>query len=139
MTAAQAAGIRIFFVTNRPCESKPGVDDPCPQKSVTIQDLREAGFDARTDNVMLSNERPGWDREKSVRRNYIAQDYRVIMLFGDDLGDFIDCARHKPLPPCSSPATIASRADATAEFSHYWGHGWYVLPNPMHGSWTSVR
>ena len=19
-----------------------------------------------------------------------------------------------------------------------WGNGWYILPNPMHGSWTSV-
>jgi predicted secreted acid phosphatase len=24
------------------------------------------------------------------------------------------------------------------ESTHLWGNGWYILPNPMHGSWTPV-
>lgn len=136
---AQAAGVTIFFVTNRPCEKKPGVSDPCPQKAVTLQDLIEVGIDATNEYLMLSNEQPDWDREKLVRRNLIAETHRVIMLLGDDLGDFIDCSRAKALTPCSDGATIASRAESVRDYAAYWGEGWYVLPNPMHGSWTSVK
>jgi len=136
---AQAAGVTVFFLTNRPCEAKAGVDDPCPQKAVTVQDLREAGIDADPEHVLLSNEQPGWDREKLVRREHIAESYRIIMLLGDDLGDFIACTRHKPLAPCTQSATMASRDADVAEHARYWGEGWYILPNPMHGSWTTVE
>jgi acid phosphatase len=135
---AQSAGVEVFFVTNRPCERIAGSDDPCPQKGVTLQDLREVGIDLDDDHLMLANEDLGWDREKLSRREHIAETHRVIMLFGDDLGDFISCTRKKPLHPCSESATIASRHAATVEFNRYWGEGWYVLPNPMHGSWTAV-
>ena len=91
------------------------------------------------DHLMLANENLGWDREKLSRREHIAATHRVIMLLGDDLSDFIECSRLKPLHPCSDGATIASRHAATLEYSHFWGEGWYVLPNPMHGSWTSVE
>lgn len=139
MRRAQAAGVAVFFVTNRPCEARTGSDAPCPQKAITIQDLNEAGYKANAGNVLLSNERPEWDREKESRRAHIAETHRVIMLFGDDLGDFIACSRKKPLHPCAKGATIASRRAATRELGSYWGEGWYVLPNPMHGSWTSVE
>ena len=136
---AQEAGVEVFFVTNRPCEQTAGIEDPCPQKSVTLQDLREVGIAVDGDHLMLSGERPGWDREKLTRREFIAQTHRVIMLFGDDLGDFIACSRKKPLIPCTEGATVASRHAATLEMTQYWGEGWYVLPNPMHGSWTTVK
>ena len=136
---AQDAGVEVFFVTNRPCEKRAGIEDPCPQKAVTLQDLREVGVEVDNDHLMLANEDLGWDREKLSRREHIAETHRVIMLLGDDLGDFISCSRKKPLHPCSESATIASRHAATVEFDSYWGEGWYVLPNPMHGSWTSVN
>jgi acid phosphatase len=136
---ARDAGVEVFFVTNRPCEKKNGINNPCPQKSVTLQDLMEVGIDVDNDHLMLANEKLGWDREKLSRREHIAKTHRVIMLLGDDLGDFIACSREKLLHPCAEGATIASRQAATTEFSHYWGEGWYVLPNPMHGSWTSVN
>lgn len=136
---AQDAGVEVFFVTNRPCEKKNGIQEQCPQKAVTLQDLIEVGLEVDNEHLMLANEQLGWDREKLSRREHIARTHRVIMLFGDDLGDFIPCSRSKLLHPCSDIATIASRRAATGEFSHYWGEGWYVLPNPMHGSWTSVK
>jgi acid phosphatase len=136
---ARSAGVEAFFVTNRPCEAKPGVDDPCPQQATTVQDLVEIGIPADADNVMLAHEQPGWDREKSTRREHIARTHRVIMLVGDDLGDFIPCTRHRPLEPCTQAATIASRREATNRHRDYWGAGWFILPNPMHGSWTTVE
>jgi acid phosphatase len=136
---ARDQGVELFFVTNRPCEKKAGVSHPCPQETVTVQDINEAGIPADSDHVMLANEQPEWDREKVIRRNFIAQNYRIIMLIGDDLSDFIPCVRKKVLEPCDTGATAASRRSQTELFSSYWGAGWYVLPNPMHGSWTTVE
>jgi 5'-nucleotidase (lipoprotein e(P4) family) len=136
---ARDAGVEFFFVTNRPCEKKNGINDPCPQEGVTLQDLKEVGIEVDSDHLMLADENLGWDREKLSRREHIAKTHRVIMLLGDDLSDFIACSRKKLLHPCAEGASIASRQAATNEFSQYWGEGWYVLPNPMHGSWTSVN
>ncbi len=136
---AVASGVQVFFVTNRPCEIIEGIDDSCPQKPVVISELIEAGFPANKQNVFLSGERDGWGKEKQSRRDWVAQYYRVVMLFGDDLGDFIPCTRRRAVAPCTTNATADSRRAMTRMFADYWGDGWYVLPNPMHGSWTSFR
>ncbi len=136
---AMDAGVHVFFVTNRPCEIEDGITNTCPQEAVTLQDLHEVGIDVDNEHLMLANEDLGWDKEKLTRRDHIAKTHRVIMLFGDDLGDFIACSRKKVLHPCSEGATIASRQASTTEFKKYWGEGWYILPNPMYGSWTTVN
>lgn len=132
-------GVQVFFVTNRPCMPKPGTQDPCPQKTSVVDDLLEAGLPATHDNVSLSGERPEWDKEKQRRRDHIAQSHRVVMLFGDDLSDFIPCVRRSPAGDCDEPATAASRRELLMEHQERWGAGWYILPNPMHGSWTSFQ
>jgi len=136
--AARELGVELFFITNRPCLPELSDSDPCPHKAVTVQDIVEAGIPVSPERVMLSFEQPGWNKEKKNRRDLVARDYRVIMLVGDDLGDFIACSRLRAVPPCNAGATQASRAGDTAKYREYWGNGWYILPNPMHGSWTSV-
>jgi 5'-nucleotidase (lipoprotein e(P4) family) len=135
---AQSQGVTVFFVTNRPCELIDGDDDPCPQKESTIDDIGEIGISTDAAHVMLSEER-GWTREKSTRRLHVAETHRVIMLFGDDLSDFIPCVRSSPKAPCTNAATQESRAQAVVDHAEYWGKGWYMLPNPMHGSWTGAH
>jgi acid phosphatase len=137
--AARAAGVEVFFLTNRACERFDGVEGDCPYEQVTIDDLREAGIETDPDHVLMAWEQPGWNKEKLNRREYLAETYRVIMLFGDDYGDFVHCTRPKPLPPCTDAATRESRHAALDTYADYWGNGWYILPNPMHGSWTTVR
>ena len=137
--AARAAGVEIFFLTNRACETLDGVEGDCPYEQVTIDDLREAGIETDPEHMLMAWEQPGWDKEKLTRREYVAKTHRVIMLFGDDFGDFVQCARAKPLTPCTIPATRASRHVALQKYEEFWGNGWYILPNPMHGSWTTVR
>ena len=135
--AARDAGVELFFVTNRPCEPSGG--DPCPQQTTAMNDVIEAGIQTDREHVLLAFEQADWTKEKVTRREHVAKTHRVIMLFGDDLNDFIPCARAKPVGPCAVGASIASRNKLFAEHSDYFGAGWYVLPNPMHGSWTSVR
>lgn len=133
---ARESGVEVFFLTNRFCNST--AQATCIEKPITVQDLNEAGIPAVDENVSLAGERPGWGSEKKVRRDEIAQRYRVIMLFGDDLGDFIPCVRITPSAPCTMAGTVANRLDLTKEHDAYWGAGWYILPNPMYGSWTTV-
>jgi len=136
IAAAKEAGVDVFFVTNRPCRPVVGDTDPCPQRQSLIRDIGELGIDTDAAHVLLSEEN-GWDRAKIARRNYIAKTHRIIMLFGDDLGDFVPCVRTKLYGPCTEPATKASRTRLVRENSKYWGNGWYIFPDPMHGSWTS--
>jgi acid phosphatase len=136
--AARDQGVTVFFVTNRPCQPRAGIDDPCPQKQTTIDGIAEVGLATDAEHVLLSEEQ-GWNREKSTRRDFVAQTHRVIMLIGDDLIDFIPCMRSSPKLPCTAAATDASRRSGVADHAQYWGRGWYILPNPMHGSWTGVH
>jgi len=135
---ARELGVELFFVTNRPCEPREGNPDPCPQKLNVVNEIIEAGVPVDPAFVMLSYEKPEWTKEKKIRRDLVAQRYRVIMLIGDDLGDFLPCSRRRPLAPCTEGASAESRRNATFEHADYWGNGWYILPNPMHGSWTTV-
>ncbi len=134
--AARAAGVTVFFVTNRPCQVIDDNPDPCPQKAWTIREIESFGIDTDADHVLLADEQ-GWDRAKIGRREHIAERYRVIALFGDDLGDFSPCVRTSLYGPCTEPASKESRARIIEDNGHFWGNGWYLLPGPMHGSWTS--
>ena len=139
VAAAREAGATVFFMTNRPCEQYEGENGPCPQKRTVIEGIRELGIPVEPEFVMLALERPEWMGEKLVRRELIARTYRIVMLIGDDFSDFVPCARNSFYPPCTEPATRASRRADIARYEQYWGNGWYILPGPMHGSWTSVR
>lgn len=137
--AARAADVAVFFLTNRPCEKYEDETDACPQKQTVIDGIRELGIPVEPEFVSLSYERPEWGKEKLVRRKLIGENYRVIMLIGDDLGDFVACVRKSAVSPCTQGGTRSSRAAAIEKYAHFWGNGWYILPNPMHGSWTTVR
>ncbi len=139
VAAARDAGVTVFFLTNRPCEKYEDEAEACPQKQTVINGIRELGIAVEPEFVSLAGERPEWKSEKLVRRKVIAKDYRVIMLIGDDFGDFVSCVRTSVYAPCTAPATHASRAADVEKYAEYWGNGWYILPGPMHGSWTSFR
>lgn len=137
--AAMAAGVDLFFVTNRPCESAVDNSAACPQEITAIQDVSEVGINADADHVMLAYEHADWTKEKGVRRDFIAKTHRVIMVIGDDLSDFIPCVRLVPATPCTESATAANRDVLVSKQAAFWGNGWYILPNPIHGSWTTMN
>ena len=136
---AESAGVAVFYVTNRECAPRDGSAEACPQEAETLENLRRVGLDSTPERLLLKNERTAWSSEKEPRRELVARDHRVIMLFGDDLGDFLPCVRGRIVPPCTAPATGTDRRRSVREHADYWGRGWYVLPNPMYGSWTGVR
>ena len=123
LQAASRAGHRIFYITNRACAPLPSIDDPCPAKTATGKNLQRLGLpDADyPDALMLRGSHPEWrSSDKTSRRAWVASRYRVIALFGDDLNDFVPRADY---------------AKRREELSNFFGRRWFLLPNPIYGSW----
>lgn len=71
----------------------------------------------------------GWGSSKVSRRALVAKDYRVILLVGDQLGDFISLEE--------STLDSQSRRKLAEKYSDMWGTKWFMLTNPMYGRWES--
>jgi 5'-nucleotidase (lipoprotein e(P4) family) len=117
---ARSRGVTIFYVTNRSAAEKKG----------TRANLEHDGFplDANTDTLLCKGEKPEWTSDKSSRRAEVAKRYRILLLFGDDLGDFMPGAVD----------TVQKRLELAARYSDRWGTKWIVLPNAMYGSWETA-
>lgn len=127
LQAAARAGHKIFYVTNRECRpvaTLPG--DPCPARTATLRNLQVLGLPnaEAPDALSLRYERAEWSgSDKTVRRAWIANTHRIVALVGDDLRDFVD-----------RPEFESRRAELDALF----GNRWFLLPNPIYGSWERV-
>lgn len=130
---AHAHGIKLFFVTNRECKKDVAANKPlaerCPQKLHTIRNMVELGFPQASDEnaYFFANER-GWTTDKKERRETIGKTHRIIMMLGDDLGDFI---------PRTMLNKLRSREDNAdyGRYLPYFGERWFTIANPMYGSW----
>jgi acid phosphatase len=131
MKDPQGRPVRVFLITNRACGARPGVASACPQQDDTLASLRALGLDtaALDDDLMLKGERPEWVSEKLPRRQLVARDYRIVLNVGDDLADFIPDARQQ---------SQVEREQARCRHHGWWGARWFVIPNPMYGSWQRV-
>jgi acid phosphatase len=128
MKDAQGRAPRIYFITNRACEKRPGGADRCPQHADTAANLVALGLGTTTldDELMLKGGRPEWESEKLSRRQAVARDYRIVLNVGDDLADFLPAVRRQD---------VAERDRARCAHDAWWGRRWFMIPNPMYGSW----
>jgi 5'-nucleotidase (lipoprotein e(P4) family) len=125
--AARTLGIEAFFITNRECKPRLPAGPACPQEADTLENLRLAGFPPTDpDHLLLKQEQRDWTSEKSSRRALIAQTHRILMLVGDDLGDFL---------PGAKTMSLTERAAEVEAARTWWGTRWIILPNPVYGSW----
>ena len=127
--ALRAAKVRPIFITNRACEKRSGSAEPCPQAADTLVNLRDAGFGPVVPDDLLLVGQNGWTSDKTERRRTVAQRYRIVMLMGDQLTDFLG------VPSKSGSADRQALADA---HSAKWGTRWFLLPNPMYGGWLDA-
>ncbi len=113
---AAERGVTLFYVTNRAAALE--------QK--TRENLAAAGFPLAPDldTVLTPGER-GWTSEKSPRRAEVARSFRILLLVGDDLGDFVTGARARP----------EERVALAERYADRWQNDWLLLPNPYYGSW----
>lgn len=107
---AKMRGVAVFFVTNRECKVE--ANDP------TMQNLRALGLGY---GKLLCRTSTG---DKSQRRLTITSTHRILLLIGDDFNDFV-----------SSASTLADRQRQLDAFAQFFGERWFIIPNPMYGSW----
>jgi len=65
---------------------------------------------------------------KSAYRALIASRYRLLLLLGDNLEDFVE----------GSKADSRSRRELARLHGGRWGREWIILPNPMYGHWEAT-
>jgi len=118
---AASKGVKVFFVSNRNAD----------QKAATQRNLTALGFPmgGNVDTLLLQKDRAEWSSgAKGVRLAYIAKDYRVLLMFGDQIGDFSD--RYN--------TSLADRAALFETLKTHFGHDWMILANPAYGSFESA-
>ena len=92
-------------------------------RNCTTRNMRERGLPLPDDSrLLLSN-----GMSKSEYRTRIASHYRILLLVGDNMEDFMDGSKSEP----------AARRDLARRYQDRWGKQWIVLPNPMYGHWES--
>lgn len=116
-------GIAVIYISNRAKD----LDD------ATLANLRAAGFPVagKQSFLGLGTFVEGCEQvgsEKGCRRQLVARDYRVLMQFGDQIGDFANVPGN----------TADGRAKAMAPYTAWIGERWFVLPNPTYGAWESA-
>ena len=118
--AATAKGVTILYLSNRAEHLQ----------AATLANLREAGMPVKDDSVFLGLgtfvegcEQNG--SEKNCRRKLAGQKYRVLMQFGDQLGDFVQVVAN----------TRDGRGQLLQQYHDWFGERWWMLPNPTYGSW----
>lgn len=119
---SQAAeeGITVFYLTNREASVEEG----------TRENLQDLGFplESGEDVILSNNEHENWTSDKIERRSYVAENYRILMLFGDDLNDFT----------YAKEQSMDEREQIVKENANKWGRQWFILPNPVYGSWENA-
>ena len=118
--AAAARGVTVFYLSNRAVH----LEEP------TLVNLRALGFPVASGEQFLGLgffvqdcEQEG--AEKGCRRRHISQTHRVLMQFGDQIGDMVTISSNTP----------SGREQAIAPYAAWVGERWFVLPNPSYGSW----
>jgi 5'-nucleotidase (lipoprotein e(P4) family) len=118
---AASKGVKVFYVSNRNAD----------QKDATKHNLDELGFPigGNVDTLLLQGDRPEWSSgAKGSRFAHIANGYRILLMFGDQIGDFSD----------KYNASLTDRDKLFEALKVHFGHDWMMLANPVYGSFESA-
>ena len=109
--------VKIFYVTNR-LESF---------REPTIRNLKSLGlpFDDNLNSLIMREDENV--RDKTKRRKNIAEDYRIVLLLGDQLTDFISTKE--------AYVYHSDRKKLANKYSDMWGSKWFMITNPTYGRW----
>jgi acid phosphatase len=121
---AQLNGVTVFFITNRDCSVETATRNNLARFGVKFPGSPKPG---EQDTVLMQNENDWKSSDKSARRAFVAATHRILLLIGDDLGDFISVAKASP----------DKRMEIVEPHSDKLGSKWFLLPNPAYGSWDS--
>lgn len=112
-------GVQVIYLTNRDADVEEATRDNLETLGFPIQDHPDA--------VLTQYEQDGWE-PKSARRDWVAERYRILLLIGDNFGDFV----------AHADTTVSARRNRSRGLQSYWGKQWIVLPNAQYGSWEGA-
>lgn len=113
---AKSKGVEIYYISNR----------KEAQKTATIRNLKQIGAPmADQEHVFLM--KPG-EKGKEARRIQVARTHDILLLFGDNLGDFSGFDH----------LSADERGKAVAQQRAEFGRKLIVFPNPMYGDWEEA-
>lgn len=113
---AQSKGIEIFYVTNRD-----GVE-----RAATLKNLQKFNLPNADDRHLILREGTS---SKEVRRQKVAETHEIVLLMGDNLGDFSHLFDKK------TPEERKNNTDISAS---NFGTRFIVFPNPNYGDWEGA-
>ena len=121
--AAAQRGVTVYYVSNRAAHLQ----------APTLANLRAAGFPVASDDQFLGlgfivDGCESQGSEKGCRRQHVGRTHRVVMQFGDQIGDMATILANTP----------AGRREALAPYLGWVGERWFVIPNPSYGSWEGA-
>jgi acid phosphatase len=116
LSVAHAHGVEIFYLSNRIC-------DAGNMEDATVTVLRSHHLPLGKDRLLCKS----GEADKAARRALISHNFRVLLLIGDDLSDFVSLSK--------SENTVETRRAIQMAYERYWGDRWFMLPNPTYGSW----
>jgi acid phosphatase len=113
-------GIAVIYISNRAKDLD----------QATLANLRKAGLPVSGPEAFLGlgtfvEDCEQIGTEKGCRRQLISHKYRVLMQFGDQIGDFVTVLANN----------ASGRQKAMQPYLDWIGTRWFVLPNPTYGAW----
>ncbi len=144
-------GVTPIFISNRTVGHEPPTIKVLERAGIDVNDIENRLFLRyhKAEEVERGREvarsqglRPGSLEERAVlegeglkeaRRRLMQEKYDVVAYFGDVLGDF------EPYLALAedSRREFEQRQDLADQHKDMWGSTWFVLPNPMYGSWSA--
>lgn len=114
---AEEKDVKIFYITNREEE----------EREVTLENLKNENFpSAENEHLILKTD----ESSKEKRQQAVADEYDIVLFFGDNLSDFSDVYYHND--------EGVSAKEKVKEDAHLFGRKFIVLPNAMYGDWETT-
>jgi acid phosphatase len=116
MDHAVARGVTVIYYSARP-ESL---------RDCTTRNLLEYALPLTDQALLLLNDATSATR-KVQQRSDVAGRYRILLIVGDNLDDFVSGSKDEP----------AARRSLAKQHASRWGREWIILPNPVYGHWEA--
>jgi len=110
-------GVEIFYLTNRSEK----------EREATLKNLKDQNFPyADNEHLILKTS----ESSKELRRQKIAENFNIVLFFGDNLSDFSDIYYRVD--------NGKTAREKVLENPELFGNKFIILPNPMYGDWESA-